>query len=364
MHARIWQRLLCGCLAIGLLSACGDAEPPAKPAPPTLAKKLVLYNWAEDMPQSVLDAFTQEYGVQVNTLTFGSQEEAVETIRRGQSYDVVVLENDQIPALVAAKRLAEIDFRQVPNFKNISANFRDLASDPGNRHSVPYHYGTSGLLVRTDLIGHAVTRWADLWDPQYAGKVALRTEPRELVALTLLSLGYSFNSENPHELDAALNRLLELKQAAFFVEVEATGAVPRLLSGEAVILQGWNGDLQVAQAANPAVTYVLPQEGTALWADNYVIPASSPHAYTAEVFINFLLRGEINAQIANTNRYATPNEAAHPLIEPTLLKDPMIFPPSRDLRKADIVLPLSPEGQRRYADLWVRFMAAAPQGAP
>jgi spermidine/putrescine transport system substrate-binding protein len=271
-----------------------------------------------------------------------------------------VLENDRIPVLVVANRLAEIDFRQVPNFKNVSANFRDLATDPGNRHTVPYHYGTTGLLVRADLIGHAVSRWADLWDPRYAGKVALRAQPRELVALTLLSLGYSLNSENPQELDAALNRLLELKKTAFFVEVEAASAVPRLLSGEAVILQGWNGDHQFAHAANPAVTYVLPQEGTALWGDNFVIPASSPHPDTAEVFLNFLLRPEIGAQIVNENKYATANEAAHPFIKPEIRDDPVIFPSAEMLRRAYFYTPLSPEGQSLYQRVWERYLAGDP----
>jgi spermidine/putrescine transport system substrate-binding protein len=360
MHTRIWQHLLCGCLTIGLLSACGDTQPPATPAPPPLAKELVFYDWVDDLPQSVLGAFTKEYGVKVNYVTFESQEEAVENIRSGKIYDVAVLESDQIPRVAAAGQLAEIDFRQIPNFKNVSANFRDLATDPGNRHTVPYHYGTTGLLVRTDLIGNAVTRWADLWDPRYAGKVALRAQPRELVALTLLSMGYSLNSENPLELDAALERLLELKKAAFFVEVEAASAVPRLLSGEAVILHGWAEDHQVAHAENPAVTYVLPEEGTAFWGDNFVIPASSPHPYTAEVFINFLLRPEISAQIVNEKKYATANEVAHPLIKPEIRDDPVIFPPVEMLRRAYFYTPLSPEGETLYRLVWERFLAGDP----
>jgi spermidine/putrescine transport system substrate-binding protein len=360
MQSRVWQLLLCGCLAMSLLTACGDAEPPAKPALPPLVKELVFYNWVDDMPQSVLDAFTQEYGVQVHYVNFGSQEEAVETIRSGQSYDVAVLDNDSIPSLAAANRLAEIDFRNIPNFKNVSANFRDLATDPDNRHTVPYHFGTTGLLVRTDLIGHAVTRWADLWDPRYAGKVAVRAQPRELVALTLLSLGYSLNSENPQELDAALTRLVELKKTVFFVEVEAASAVPKLLSGEAVILQGWVEDYQMAHAANPAITYVLPQEGIALWGDNFVIPASSPHPDTAEVFINFLLRPEIGAQIVNEKKYATANEIAHPFIKPEIRDDPVIFPPVEMLRRAYFYAPLSPEGESLYRRVWERFLAGDP----
>lgn len=360
MPARIWRLLLCGCLAIGLLSACEDAKPPAQPAPPPLAQELVFYSWADDLPQSVADAFTKEYGVKVTYLAYQSPEEAVETIRAGKAYDVAVVDHDYIPALVAENRLAEIDFRNIPNFKNISANFRDLTTDPGNQHTVPYQYDTTGLLVRTDLIGNAVTRWADLWDPQYTGKIALRAQPRELIAFTLLSLGYALNSENVQELDAVLNRLLELKRSIILLEAEADSAVPKLLSGEVAILHGWSEDYKIARQANPAVTYVFPQEGNALWGDNFVILAHSPRKDTAEVFLNFLLRPEIGAQIVNENNNATANETAYPFIKPEIRDDPVIFPSVEMLRRAYFYTPLSPEGESLYQRIWERFLAGDP----
>jgi spermidine/putrescine transport system substrate-binding protein len=359
MHARIRQLLFCVFLTTCLLSACKDADTPVKPSL-TLAKELVFYNWEDDMPQSVLDAFTREYGVKVKSVTFESQEEATSNILNEESYDVAVIENSFIPQLVAEKRLAEIDFRHVPHFINISANFRDLALDPGNRHTVPYHYGTTGLLVRTDLIGHSVTRWTDLWAPQYAGKIAVGAQPRELLALTLLSLGYSLNSERPQELDDALNRLLQLKESVSFVEVDTPKSVSELLSGEVVMLLGRPMDYQVAHAANQAVTYVLPQEGTGLWSDNYVILANSSHKYTAEVFINFLLRPEISAQIVNEKQSANANEAALPLIKPEIRNDPVIFPSNQLLQGANFYTPLSPEGDLLYEETWERFLDGKP----
>jgi spermidine/putrescine transport system substrate-binding protein len=319
-----------------------------------------VYNWVDDIPQSVLDAFTQEFGVKINAVTFESQEEAVENIGNGKVYDVAIIENPFVPALVAANRLAEIDFRQIPNFKNISANFRDLTTDPGNRYTVPYHYGTTGLLVRTDLIGNAVTRWADLWDPQYAGRIAVRAQPRELIAMTLLSLGYGLNSENPQELDAAGTRLAQLKKSALLVEVDTPKAVARLMSGEVVVLLGWPMDYQEAHAANPAVTYVLPQEGTALWSDNYVIPANSPNASTAMLFINFLLRPEISAQMVNEKHYPNANEAAYTLVRPEIRSDPVLTPSAETLRRAHFFLPLSATGEILYQRTWQRFLAATP----
>jgi len=190
-----------------MLTAC--ARPTPSPLP--LPTPLIFYNWQDDMPQAVLDAFTAESGVPVTYLTYESMEEAVANIQAGAVYDVVNLDHRFIPELAEAGRLAVINRQHVLNFKNISANFRGLVYDPQNQYSIPYNWGTTGLVVRSDLIAAPVTRWADLWDGRIAGKVALwRGEPREVLGLALRSLGYSANSERPAELEAALARLCRI----------------------------------------------------------------------------------------------------------------------------------------------------------
>lgn len=310
------------------------------------------------MPQSVLDAFTAEFGVKVTYLTYELQTEAMANIQAGEPYDVVVFDNDRIPGLVAEGLLAEIDYRHVPNYKNVSANFRDLAYDPGNKYSIPYSWGTTGLVVRTDLVTKLPQRWTDLWQPDYAGQVALRNENREGLAVALKALGYSINSEEPAQLEAALAKLLEARPPFILVEETAERAMPLLLSGEAAILVGWAEDALLGRAENVPISYVLPEEGPMLWGDNFVIPANSPHKYTAERFINFLLRPEISAQIVNESYYAMPNEAAYPLIKPEIRNDPVIFPPAKALTKAEVFLPHTPAGDKLYLEIWERFLAA------
>ncbi len=131
-----------------------------------------------------------------------------------------------------------------------------------------------------------------------------------------------------------------------------------LESGQVAITIGWAGDVLRVRDKNSAVSYILPDEGTILWGDNWMIPANSPRRYAAELLINFLLRPEISAQIANYNYYATANEAARPLIKPEILDDTVIFPPEAALKKAEILMALSPEGQKLYDDVWERFTAA------
>jgi spermidine/putrescine transport system substrate-binding protein len=332
------------------------------PIPTTapLAGEITLYNWADYMPQSVLDAFTAEYGVKVITPYYETMEEAVAQLRAGQVFDLVVMEHDLIPSLVADGLLAKIDYHNVPNFKNISVNFRDLAFDPDNTHSIPYNYGTTGLIVRSDLVKESITRWADLWDPRYAGRIAVRSHPTELISVALVSLGYPLNSENPQELEAALQHLLDLKSGVIFVDDETANAIPILLSGEAVIMVGWPQDGYQARQENEAITYVLPEESKVFWGDTFVIPANSPNKNTAELFLNFLLRPEISAQIVNEIQYANANEAAYPLINPEIFNDPIIFPPAGTIQKADWYMPLSPAGEKLYAKIWERFLASQP----
>lgn len=287
-------------------------------------------------------------------------EEAVAQMRAGEVYEVVVLENNNIKPLSDEGLLAEIEYQNVPNFKNTSPSFRDLAFDPGNQHSIPFDYGTTGLVVRSDLVDAPVTRWADLWDPRFAGRVAARPLAYELIGMALKSLGFPLNSEDPQELEAALQYLLELKPSLRLVDDPTSDAVQILLSGEAVIMVGWGTDALRARQENDAIVYVLPEEGTLIWGQSFVIPSNSPRKETAELFLDYILRPEISAQITNQNRYATANQAAYLLIEPGIFNDPIVFPPAEIIRKSDWHLPLSPSGEAYYAGIWERFLAGKP----
>jgi spermidine/putrescine transport system substrate-binding protein len=366
LSSRIGWCLLCALTALGLLAACDDTRAPSAPARQTLAKTMLFYDWADDMPQSVLDDFAREYGVRVEYRTYESAEEALESLRAGHIYDVAVIESRLVPSLMRAALLAELDHRNLPNFKNLSPNFRDLAYDPGNRHSIPFNWGTTALVVRRDLVAAPVTRWSDLWDPRYAGRVGLWMEMRrDVIALALKSLGYSANSEVPEELAAALERLRALKPRALKLEdVDPVDSAEVLGSGRAVIAMGFARDVLEGRKRSPEIAYVMPTEGALLWGDNFVIPAASAEQYTAELFINFLLRPDISARIANENHYATTNEAALPLIDPAIRNDPVVFPANEDMQRSELMLPLSPEGEQQYAELWERFVRDTPERAP
>ena len=358
----VLSRILLSLLTMTLITACGSPTPPPAltPAANPLAQEIIFYSWAEDVRQSALDMFTEEYGVKVKYVGYESQEEAIANIRAGQIYDVVLIESRFIPQLTKENLLAELDQRNLSNSKNLSPNFRDLAYDPGSRYSIPNSWGTTGLIVRSDLVAQPVTRWADLWDSRYAGKVGLwMDEPREVISLTLKSMGYSANSEDPAELEEALTRLLELQTN--IISLEDTNFATQngtLANGQVVISMGYAGNAYEASENNLAVNYVLPQDGALLWNDTLVIPANSSNKFTAELFLNFLMRADINAIVVNENIFPTPNEAAYEFIDPEILKNPLIYPPNEDLVNAELILPLSQKGQGLYEEIWERFSTA------
>lgn len=329
-------------------------------APPTaLAPELRLYDWPDDIPVAVLAQFTAEYGVQINYETYGDQKKAVEELAEGAVYDVVVMSNEYVYELIQKQLLAPIDYQVVTNFKNISPNFRDLAYDPQNRYSIPFNWGTVGIIVRTDIITQPITQWQDLWDPAHAGQIIVWQTRREMIGAVLKSLNYSCNSEDPNELEEARQRLLALRpHIRLLAETEASVA-PYLVSGEAPLALGFARDVLEAQKSNPAVQYVLPTEGTMLWGDNFVIPANSPNQRTAQLFLNFLLRPEIGAQIFAHNLYPTVNDAAKPLLDPALRNDPVIFPSTAALQNAEILLAVSPETMRKHEEIWQEFLSAS-----
>lgn len=346
----ILRELLLALLIV--LPACGKI----KPAEPEV---IILRNWEGDISQEILDDFTEEFGIEVTLLPYDTQEQAIEEMRSGEVYDVVVLENQLIPPLVADGLLADINYQNVPNFKNISPNFRDLAYDPGNAHAIPYSWGITGMVVRTDLVAPEVTSWNAMWNPGYRGKVIGWPLPRYMMGVALKSLGYSLNSEVPAELEAARDKLIELKPNLILLDWAPAVAAPYLVSGEAVVALGQADDVIASRASTEHIEYVIPREGGILWGDNFTIPANTSNKEAAETLINYLLRAEVSARIVNETYYWLPNDAALPLIDPEIKGNTAIFPTEEMLLHSEILLPLSEEGMTRHQEMWDTFMKAS-----
>lgn len=335
-----------------LLAACAPA-PPAAPGP------LVVASWAGYMPQSALDAFTEETGIPVQFVPYADQDEALEWMREGKPLDVVVLGDTYIPLAVDEGLLAPLDFQNIPNFRNLGPNFRDLIFDPDNLYSVMIQWGTTGLVVRTDRVYAPVTSWADLWDPAYAGKIGVWPYKNELIGIALKTLGHSINSEDPDELAAAGDKLVQLRANVYLLDPNQATGVAQLLDDRTVMIYGWSYDAVAAHKQIAASQYILPEEGTLIWTDNVTIPAATRHKIQAEQFINFLLRPTISAQFVNELSVPSPNEAARPYVKPDVAYNTAVYPPRRTLEQAEFSAILSPATLRLHDQIWERFLAAS-----
>jgi spermidine/putrescine transport system substrate-binding protein len=331
------------------MAGCAPKQPP-------IPTELILYNWADYMPQSVMDAFTKEYGITIKYIAYATEDEVAGNIQAGNVYDLVLTNPEFMPQLVEANLLKPIDYQQVPNFKNISANFRDLVFDPGNIYSIPFHWGTTGILVRTDLVDRPVTSWNDLWDPDFAGKVGIWAMPRSTMEIALKALKYSINSEDPAELEKAGQYMLQLKPNVVLVSGLEDSMVPMLESGELEIGYGWGYDAALAHQSNVPIEYIVPQEGTILWMDSFIIPANANNPLGAELFLNFILQPEIAAQIINESYYPMAVDGADQFVNPDILSDPVIFPDSAQILKGEFTQAILPELRGIYDDIWKTFM--------
>jgi spermidine/putrescine transport system substrate-binding protein len=354
MIKKLLSRFASVLILFGLLLGCAPLNQPLE------SEEIIYRDWEGVMPQSVLDDFTKETGIKVTYLPYQSQEEAIADMKSGKVYDVVVLESQLIPSLVEDGTLSEINYKNIPNFKNVSANFRDLVYDPGNRHSVPYSWGMTGLVVADDRVTQPIVSWADIWNIQPEEKIVAWPLPRYMIGLALKSMGYSVNSTNPQELEEALAKLIELKPHLIMLDWEPAITAKTIIDNKAVLGLGQSDDIREARLQNVKMSYVLPAEGAILWGDNYTIPLASSQKDNAEKFINFLLKAEIAARIITETYYWLPNDAAMPLLSEDLRNDTTVFPLSEDIKNAEIVLPLDAEGEILYEGIWQRFMDAQP----
>lgn len=295
---------------------------------------LVLSNWANYIDPALLGAFEDDHGVAVTLEEHRSNEELLDALRDGSAeHDVVVPSDYMVRTMRAQGLLLELDPEAIPNRRNVADGFADPPYDPGNRFSLPYQWGTTGLGVDTAVVGDdPPASWSLVFDPGAAGgdpgRIALLDDPREAMAAALAYLGHPANTTQEDELRDAADLLADARERG--VAFVSDGYTDLLLSGELAVAHGFSSD-HVAAAAGAAdpdrYRYLVPVEGATKWVDAMAIPADAPHPCSAHTFIDFLLDGERGAQLTNWNYYASPNAAAEEHVLPAILEDERIYPP-------------------------------------
>ncbi len=284
---------------------------------------LSVFIWTEYVPPEVYAKFEAETGARVVEANFASNEELRAKLQAGAAgYDVVCPTDYTVRELVRDGLLADLDHALLPNLGNLAPRFADPPYDAGLRHSVPFSWGVTGIAYDPAVVDPAPTSWRDLLDPEhaapYAGRISMLNDVRELVSAALLAEGRDPNSQAPGELDAAAQLLTRQKALVAKYDSDTPGA--SLVSGEVVLAQAWSGTIAGAQAERSDLRFLVPPEGALVYVDNWAIPKSAPHRELAHRFIDFCLRPDIAAEIAEATLYASCNDAAKERLDPAVLQ--------------------------------------------
>jgi spermidine/putrescine transport system substrate-binding protein len=338
----------------GAAIAQSPSIPSGAAAHPELAgQTLTVSNWAAYMPEDLPVLFEAEYGVPVTVTNHATNEDVVGKITAGNSgLDVAFISGQFAQALGGAGFLSQIDHAQVPNIANLYPEASQLTYDPGNTVSVPYAWGTTGLCYRADLTGYDPTSWNDLLKPQenVSGKTTALATQRWLMLPAQKALGFSANTTDEAEMEQVKQLLLEAKPT--LLAYDDTTFYSRLVSGEAALVEAWDGWCNYAigdpdQGAN--VRWVVPEEGSDLWVDTMTILEDSPNKEAAHAFIDFILRPEVQAWVVDNISYKVPNAAAMELVSPeTLAAFPNLAMTPAELLAGEGLVDLGDEGAELY----------------
>lgn len=321
-------------------------------APARAAGDLYVYSWSEYLPDEVVREFTAETGIKVHISTYDSNEAMYAKLKlAGEGYDLAVPSSYFVEKMAREGMLRPLDKTRLPNLKNLLPRFTKLEADPGNAYCVPYLWGSTALAVNTDLIpAEKLKSYNGLWDTALKGRLLLPNDPREVVGLALKAAGHSFNDTDPAHLAAAAARLKELIPSVRAFDSESPKQA--ILSGEVAAGVVWNGEAFIANAENPAVAYVYPEEGYSLWVDCFAVPVGAKHLDEAHAFMDYLLRPEVSARISTELGYSTPNAAAIPLLPPEVRDNPIVYPPDEVLARGEFLRDIG-EGAKAMDDIWV-----------
>ena len=317
--------------------------------------EVIVYNWGEYIDPETIEMFEEETGIKVVYDEFETNEIMYPKVEAGaSSYDVVCPSDYMISKMIENDLLAELNFDNMPNAKeNIGEQYYEQSKgfDPENKYSVPYCWGTVGILYNKTMVDEPITCWAQLWDEKYADNILMQDSVRDAFMVAEKLNGFSMNTVDPAELEIAKNSLIEQKplvQAYVINQVR-----DKMIGNEAAIGVIYSGEAIYTQRENPDLEYVIPEEGTNVWIDSWVVLKNAPNKENAEKFIDFMCRPDIDVKNFEYITYSTPNEAARELIEDEDIKNSEIaFPDLSQYDNLEVFVYLGEEGDALYNEMW------------
>ncbi len=341
MKHRIFS-ILCVCLLLPMTVFAGR-------------QKVYVYNWTEYIPPKLIHDFEKKTGIKVVYSTYENNEVMYAKIRltRGRGYDLIFPSTYFVDKMRRQGLLAEIDHGKIPNFKNLDSDLLDKPYDPGNKYSIPYIWGSTGLVSNTDKVkSDHMMSWEDLWRSEFKGRLVMNDDVREVLGVGLLVNGYSVNDTDPVHIEQAYNSIKKLLPNIRVF----SGDSPKqpMLNLETYAGMIWSGEAYMAHQENPSISYVYPEEGAIFWMDSMAIPKHAKNMDAAYKFINFILEPESAVQICEYLGYSPPNVAAKKIMDRELVQNPMLFPPKEVVKKGEFQMDVG-EAILVYERFWERL---------
>ena len=311
-----------------------------------------VYNWGEYIDESLLKQFTRETGIKVNYKTFDTNESLYSVLKQGGvSYDVIVPSDYMASRMIAEDMLEKINFDNVPNLSFIDDGFKNQEYDPTGEYTVPYMWGVTGIIYNTTMISDEISSWGALFDPKYSGQILMFDNSRDAFGVALKYLGYSMNTTDLDELEAAYNLLREQKpllQAYVMDQI-----YDKLESGEAAIGPYYAGDYLSMLENNPDLAFVVPIEGSNQFVDLFCIPKGAPNKANAEAFINFMCRTDVSMANSEYIGYTSPNHEVESLIELDDHERAIMYPSAYELSRCEFFVNLPQAILDAYDNYWI-----------
>ncbi len=324
--------------------------------------EIIVYNWggpymSEGSNDTVdlNELFEQKYNIKVKYRTFDTNEGLYAKLKNGGAdYDVIVPSDYMVQRLIEEDLLEKLDFSNIPNFEtNIMDSFKKPSYDPTNEYSVPYSWGTIGIIYNKTLVKEEVKSWDILWDKKYTDNVLMFNNSRDAFGMAQLLLGYSLNTTDKKEIDAAYKKLLEQKpivQGYYMDEI-----YDKMINGDAAIATYYAGDALVMMSENSDLAFAYPEEGTNRFVDAFCIPKGSKNKENAEKYINFMLEAENALANCEVTGYCTPNSAAFEILDDEIKNNEVMYPSEDYLKKCESYLHLPAETNTYVQDLWINI---------
>ncbi len=344
------KKLLCVVLCVLLMA----------PAFACAQEVVNVFNWEDYIDEDVLTQFEEETGIHVNYMRFTTNEDMLVQVEANPgAFDVVFPSEYCVERLAGKGLLAEIDYANIPNFSNIKDSLKNPSYDAGNAHSVPYQWGTLGILYNTELVdAEDVKTWNVLWNEKYKGQVLMMNSIRDAMGIALKVQGYGMNSTDYTQLRSAADLLIQQKTSGMVKAYGLDEFKDKMVAGEAAMAVVYSGDAEYAIELNDKLAYSVPQEGSNVWVDCAVIPAAAKNKANAEKFINFLCRGDIAQLNCEAIGYCCPNTAAIELMGDEYTSNPVMNPSDETVASCEYFNDLDPTWLTIYNTLWQEVLNA------